>query len=171
MDNALFYAGLILSKTPTWAYLVLVALCVLGSRRLTCRPASPVGLTIVPAVFLSWSVVGAFAFGNISGVLTALCFWVSSLAAGLFSFRVIGPPRGDWTDRHQFLRAGSWEPLLVYVGIFFFRYGLEIWAGFSPKRALTAHATAVVLSGYMAGRTIGDLWLAIRLRPPATNVR
>jgi hypothetical protein len=170
MDDALFYAGLILSKTPAWAYLVLVALCVLGGRRLTSRPASPVGLAIVPAIFLFWSVVGTFAFVSVSGVLTALCIWVSSLAAGLFSFRVIGPPRGEWIDRHQFLRAGSWGPLLVYVSIFIFRYGLEIWAGFSPVRALTANATAVILSGYMAGRSVGDLWQAMRLRPPAANV-
>lgn len=170
MENALFYAGLILSKTPAWAYLVLIALCVLGGRRLTSRPTSPVGLAIVPIVFLSWSVVGAFVFGSVAGALTALCVWMCSLAAGLLSFRVIGPPRGEWTERKRFLRAGSWGPLLVYVSIFFLRYGLEIWAGFSPERALTAHAIAVNLSGYMAGRTIGDLWLAIRLRPPSTNV-
>lgn len=171
MDNALFYAGLILSKTPAWAYLVLVALCLLGGRRVTTRPTSPGGLAIVPIVFLSWSVVGALAFGSVAGALTAACFWVSSLAAGLLSFRVIGPPHGEWVDRQRFLRTGSLGPLLVYVGIFFFRYGLEIWAGFSPERALTAQAMAVILSGYMAGRTIGDLWLAIRLRPPATDVR
>lgn len=131
MDNAMFYAGLILSKTPGWAYLVLVALCVLGRRRLTSRPTSPVGLAIVPIVFLSWSLVGATAFGSVSGPLTAVC---RHGANGLTDDSSCG--------------TGSWGPLLVYVGIFFFRYGLEIWAGFSPERALTAHSIAVILSGY-----------------------
>ncbi|MFN7026520.1 MAG: hypothetical protein ACK4QP_18800 [Pseudorhizobium sp.] len=63
----------------------------------------------------------------------------------------------------------SCGPLLFYVSVFFFRYGLEIRAGFLPERALTAQAIAVILSGYMAGRTIGDLGVAMRLRPPATK--
>ena len=171
MDDALFYAGLILSKTPAWAYLVLLALCLLGSRRTASRPTSAVGLSVVPIVFLSWSLVGALAFGSVSGALTAASLWASSLVAGLLSFRVIGPPPGEWIDGRQFRRTGSWGPLVVYVGIFFIRYGLEIWAGFSPEHTQTAHAIAVILSGFMAGRTIGDLWLAIRLRPLATNVR
>lgn len=171
MEDALFYARLVLSRTPPWAYLVLIALCLLGSRRTASRPTSAIGLAVVPMVFLTWSLIGAAVFGSVSGVLTATTFWAFSLVAGLFSFRLVGPPSGEWIDRRKFLRTGSWGPLAVYVGIFFFRYGLEIWAGFWPEHTQTAHAIAVILSGFMAGRTIGDLWQAIRFRPLARHVR
>lgn len=108
-------------------------------------------------------------FGGAVGAGAAVCLWLACLLAGLLSFRLIGPPQGEWIDSQRFLRVGSPDPLIVYVGIFFFRYGLEIWAGFFPERALIAHAMAVTVSGYMAGRTVGDLWLAMRLRDAVTK--
>lgn len=54
--------------------------------------------------------------------------------------------------------------MAVYLGVFSFRYGLEIWAGFFPDRGFIAHILAVTVSGFMAGRTLGDLWLASVMR-------
>lgn len=171
MSNALFYPGIVLEKTPAWAYLVLVLLCILGIRRLTSRPTSISGLAIVPTVFLVWSVIGAYVFGRASGTLTAFSLWLACSMAGLLSFRLVGPPKGRWINSQQFVRDGSSGPLIVYLGIFFFRYGLEIWAGFIPEQAQMAHGLAVTVSGFMAGRTLGDLWLAVTLRRAVATVR
>ena len=179
MGNALFYVELVLGETPVWAYVVLVLLCVLGVRRMKSRATTLGGLAIVPTLFLLWSVVGAFLFSSASGAATAASLWLTCLTAGLFSFRLVGPPEGEWIDSQRFLRVGSTGPLLIYISIFLFRYGLEIWVGFVPERALIAHALAVTVSGFMAGRTLGDLWQAIRLLkkinpasfPPVTDIR
>jgi hypothetical protein len=164
MDHALFYAAIILRETPAWAYVVLLLLFVLGTRRIKSRSTSLVGLAVVPIVFLAWSIVGAVIFGNTTGYVAAASLWLGCLLGGLLSFRLIGPPQGHWTDRQRFTRTGSLWPLIVYVGIFFFRYSLEIWAGFVPQQALVANGLAVTVSGVMAGRTLGDLAVALRLR-------
>jgi hypothetical protein len=165
MPSILFYAEIVISRTPVWVWLVLALLCLLGVRRLRTHGTSPWGLVITPAVFLTWSFIGAVSFGDALGLWAALACWAACIAVGLLSFALVGPPRSEWVDEHRIVRPGSIGPLSVYLAIFGLRYGLEIWAGFFPERATLAAALALILSGFMAGRTTGDLGLALRKRP------
>ena len=57
----------IVTGAPTWVYILLVALVVLGVRRLRTREV-PVLVALVPsAAFLIWSIVGAHAFAVAAG--------------------------------------------------------------------------------------------------------
>lgn len=162
MSDALFYAGIVLRHTPLWAYAVLTLLVILGLRRLGDRSVSLSAMALTPMVFFCWSVIGAIAFWLGDGGWAAIGLWPVCVLAGLGSFRLVGPPPVIWLGGDRFSRPGTAGPLLVYLGVFFFRYGLEIWAGFHPERRYLAHALAVVVSGFMAGRTLGDLWFAVR---------
>lgn len=165
MQSILIYIRIVISHTPVWAWLVLALLCLLGIRRLRTRATSIWGLVATPAIFLSWSFVGAIRFGQALGLGVALACWAACIAVGLLSFRLVGPPPSTWLDEHRVVRPGSIGPLSVYLVIFGVRYGLEVWAGFFPERATLAAALALVLSGFMAGRTTGDLRFAVLGRP------
>jgi|GEM_PF-1683372 len=161
MEKTLYYIGVVIRETPTWAYVVLALLTFLGVRRLETRPTTVVGLSVLPIIFLTWSVIGAVVFGRAAGPLTASLMWAGWVLLGLVSFRVFGPPRGRWINSRQFAREGSVGPLVVYLGIFAFRYGLEVWTGFAPEQRVLTQGLALTLSGFMSGRTLGDLWLAV----------
>ena len=171
MPGPLFYAEIVIRQTPLWAWLVLALLCVIGVRRLRTRPTSVWGLVITPTVFLCWSLIGAVSFGQAFGLLVAMAAWIACIAVGLVSFRLVGPPQTKWIDERRVVRPGSYGSLIVYLSVFAFRYGLEVWAGFFPERAGLADALALIVSGYMAGRTAGDLWSALRARPAAFGAR
>ncbi len=165
MADLWFYVVIVLKRTPPWAYGVLVLLLILGARRLRSQTISLWALSITPAVFFTWSVAGAVNFGLNDGGSLAFLLWPASLMVGLASFRLVEPSPLQWIDQHRLIRPGTAGPLLVYLGVFFCRYGLEVWAGFVPQRSLLAHMLGALLSGYMAGRTAGDFWLASRMRP------
>lgn len=163
MSDIFFHVGLVLGHTPLWAYGLLALLIVLGVRRLKERKTSLAGLAITPGAFLIWSVWSATVFwiGERSG-FSALA-WPLALSMGLLSFRWARPSPMRWQEG-GLVRAATVMPLLVYVGVFAFRYGLEVWSGFVPERQALTQALAVLVSGFMAGRTVGDFMLAVRLR-------
>lgn len=166
MQSILIYIRIVISHTPVWAWLLLAMLCLLGIRRLRTRASSIWGLVATPAIFLGWSFVGAISFGHALGMGAALACWAACIAVGLLSFRLVGPPPSTWINEHRVVRSGSIGPLSVYLVIFGIRYGLEVWAGFFPERATLAAALALLLSGFMAGRTAGDLRFALLGKPP-----
>jgi len=165
MSEILFYAGIVLRHTPVWAWGVLLLLVFLGARRLRARPTTLLMMSATPAVFLTWSLVSAVTFSRADGGWFAIGLWFALVLLGLASFRLVGPTPVRWLDQTRLVRPASAGPLIVYLGVFLFRYALEIWSGFFPERAFLTSALAILVSGYMAGRTVGDLAFAARLRP------
>ena len=163
MSDFVFYAGLLLGHTPLWAYGLLALLIILGVRRLRERKSSLAGLAITPGAFLIWSLWSAAVFWSREQSGFSALAWPLALSMGLLSFRWVRPSPMRW-EEGGLVRAATVMPLLVYVGIFAFRYGLEVWSGFVPERQTLTQALAVLVSGFMAGRTLGDFALAARLR-------
>ncbi|MBX9615885.1 MAG: hypothetical protein K2X25_09850 [Caulobacteraceae bacterium] len=165
MSEALFYVGLVLRQTPFWVWAVLSMLVFLGIRRLRTRTTTLLMMSVTPGIFLVWSLVSAVAFWRGDGGLLAAGLWPSFLLLGLASFRLLGASSVRWVDDDRLVRPGTAGPLAVYVSVFLFRYGLEIWSGFFPDQQFLTSTLALLVSGYMAGRTIGDLWFAVHLKP------
>jgi hypothetical protein len=170
MSEIFFYIGLVLGQTPVWAWIVLLGLVVLGVRRLRSRPTSLLMMSATPVVFLIWSLVSTVTFVRGDGGWFAALLWPACVLLGLCSFRLVGADSVVWVDQSRLVRPGTVGPLLVYLGVFLFRYSLEVWSGFAPERLFLTRVLAVLVSGYMAGRSLGDLWFAARLRPRQSAV-
>jgi len=162
MDDAVHHAGQVLEPTPLWAYVLLGLLIVLGIRRMRERATSLAGLLITPGAFLIWSLWSAVSFWMDEQSGFSLLIWPLALSMGLGSFAGF---RASPMHRQGALivRAATILPLLVYVGIFAFCYALEVLSAFVPERRALAQALAVLVSGFMAGRTLGDFAFAARL--------
>ncbi len=162
MDDAVRDAGRVLEHTPLWAYALLGLLVVLGIRRMRERATSLAGLLITPSAFLIWSLWSAVSFWMDEQSGFSLLIWPLALSMGLGSFAGFraSPMR---RQGELIVRAATILPLLVYVGIFAFRYALEVWSALVPERRALAQALAVLVSGFMAGRTLGDFAFAARL--------
>lgn len=171
MSELWFYVGIVLEQTPVWVWAVLALLLFLGARRLRPRATTLLMMSAAPAVFLAWSLVSAATFWRGEGGWFAAGLWPLSLLLGLVSFRLLPASPVHWVDDARLVRPATAGPLIVYVSVFLFRYGLEIWSGFFPERQFLSSTLALLVSGYMAGRTIGDLAFAARLRPAAGLTR
>lgn len=167
MSETLFYVGVVLRHTPFWAWAVLSLLVFLGIRRLRTRTTTLLMMSVAPAIFMGWSLVSAVTFWRGDGGWLAAGLWPSLLLLGLASFRLLEASPVRWVDDARLVRPGTAGPLTVYVSVFLFRYGLEIWSGFFPDRQFLTSTLALLVSGFLAGRTIGDLWFAAHLKPGA----
>ena len=73
----------IATGAPTWVYVLLAALVLLGTRRLKTRETPLVVALIPSAAFLIWSLVGASAFaGHAEVELAVSAWWRERLWAG-----------------------------------------------------------------------------------------
>ena len=120
----------ILRHTPPWVFLILIALIVLGVRRLRDSDMHPRQLAILPVVMTALSAFGLWqAFGaSAVAVTTWLIAFIALLAVGWSlppqeAVRLVQNPSSASSRIHV---PGSALPLVFMMTIFFLRYGVAV---------------------------------------------
>jgi hypothetical protein len=144
----------IASGAPTWVYILLVALIVLGVRRLRTRDMPAAVALIAPAAFLIWSVMGDHAFANRAGLGVALSAWLAGIAVGALTGVLLPDPRGERLPNGRVRLPGSWLPLLLYIGVFVVRFACGAWAAIVPQHAILATAVGIAVGAAMTARLV-----------------
>jgi len=154
----------IVSHTPSWVWLVLVALVWFGLKRTQAREVGLRGLLLLPLALVGYSL-----YNILGGTLTMSTLGglglggLLGLAAGIsLERRFIPTPLGGG----RLLLPGEWTSLFVGVAIFLTHYGATVIGQVDPALALTDGFLVAMggLSGFFAMlllvRTIIRLQLA-----------
>ena len=144
----------IATGAPTWVYILLVALVVLGVRRLKTREL-PVIVALVPtAAFFIWSMIGAHAFAATAGYTVALAAWLAGAAVGAITGVAMPEPRGARLPGRRVLQPGSVLPLILYLGVFVVRFACGAWATIVPSQVITATAIGITVGAAVMTRLL-----------------
>jgi hypothetical protein len=144
----------IATGAPVWVYVLLVALIVLGVRRLKTREL-PIAVALIPsAAFLIWSIVGAHAFALRAGMALSAGTWLTGAVIGAASAALLPEPRGDLVGHRRVRQPGSVVPLVLYVGVFVVRFACGAWAAINASQATAATAIGIVAGAAVMARLL-----------------
>ena len=151
----------ILTHTPLWVFALFFGLVYLGYLQSRTRQVSRGRLIVLPLAMLAWSLYSVWS--TFDAHLTALaawaCAWVAVVVIGLAWV----PSRRVAYDAStaQFTVPGSWMPLALMMGIFFFKYAVAV--AHAVKPGVLDATTAVVVVSAMYGLFSG-LFMARAVR-------
>lgn len=147
----------ILSRTPTWVWVLLSALLVLGFMQSRTRAVSGVRLFVLPLAMLGLSLYGLMvdyrsAFGTQPA---ALASWSAALLLAVFLGRLLRRPAGVRyaSDTERYIVPGSWVPLMLIMTIFCARYLTTVSLAIDATlvKSLSFACTTSLVSGLLSG--------------------
>jgi len=148
------HAANIVGGAPTWVYILLVALVLLGVRRLRTREVPAVVALLPSAAFLIWSIAGANTFAARAGAAPAAVAWLVGAAIGAVSFALLPEPRGERLAGGRVRQPGSRIPLVLYLGVFAIRFACGAWAAVAPAQAFVAIGIGIAVSAAVTTRLL-----------------
>lgn len=138
----------ILTHTPLWVFGLFFGLVYLGYLQSRTRRVSRQRLIVLPVAMLGWSLYSVWS--TFDTHLTALaawaCAWGIVVAFGLARAPLQGASYDGETE--QFTVSGSWIPLALMMGIFFFKYAVAVVHATNPGVLGTTTAVVVVAGTY-----------------------
>lgn len=163
--------GHMISKTPSWVWIILVLMVIHGVRAFKDRTTPLAKVAIPPFLFTAFSIYTVHeAFkpsGLVYGVWTIA--WVAGIVAAITVFKGTPPKVAD-KERKILMLPGSARVLILCLLIFGSRYILAYGIAFDPE-LLTDTVPEMILLGVTAGCSgffIGKLISCIRaLNDPA----
>jgi hypothetical protein len=158
----------IISRTPVWVWVLLVALLALGYSQTRNRRIGVRRAFILPGVMVVLSLLGTLStFGAAPWVL-GLWLAVSAFVAwAVLRRRVLGGTAYS-SQQRQFTLPGSWLPMGIILGIFLTKYAVGVTMAMQQTLfALAIGSLYGVFSGYFAGRTL-RLWRLTQAHTPST---
>lgn len=139
---------------PSWVYILLAVLLLLGIRRLKTRDV-PVLVALIPsAAFLIWSLIGANAFASRVGFAIAVTTWLVGAGIGAVSAITLPDPRGLRLPDARVRQPGSWLPLILYISVFVIRFACGAWAAIHPAQADAATAIGIAVGAAVTLRLL-----------------
>ena len=138
----------ILTHTPLWVFGLFFGLVYLGYLQSRTRQVSRGRLIVLPIAMLVWSLYSVWS--TFDAHLTALAAWACAWVAVVAIALVRAPSRRASYDAatRQFTVAGSWVPLALMMGIFFFKYAVAVVHATNPGVLGTTTAVVVVAGSY-----------------------
>lgn len=138
----------ILTHTPLWVLGLFFGLVYLGYLQSRTRQVSRGRLIVLPIAMLVWSLYSVWSTfdAHVTALAAWACAWVAVVAIAL----VRAPSRRASYDAatRQFTVAGSWAPLALMMGIFFFKYAVAVVHATNPGALGTTTAVVVVAGTY-----------------------
>ena len=138
----------ILTHTPLWVFGLFFGLVYLGYLQSRTRQVARGRLIVLPIAMLAWSLYSVWSTfdAHLTALAAWICVWVAVVTIGLAR----GPSRSASYDAKtaQFTVAGSWLPLALMMGIFFFKYAVAVAHAVKPGVLDTTTAVAVVSATY-----------------------
>jgi hypothetical protein len=163
----------ILLRTPTWVYVLFVALAALGLLQTRTRTVSGARLAVLPVALGAFSVYGVYA--DFGPQPAAVAGWGTGMVLAFMLNGVLKQPRGVRYDPagRVFLMPGSWIPLALMMTMFFTRYAVTVAIATDPARAAAPAFVAAtclaygLLSGTFFARALQCRSVALRATAPA----
>lgn len=122
----------LLTNTPRWVWILLIALAWLGMRQTLSRTVSLKRITLVPLAMLGLSLYGTVsAFGTIPQIMLTWLVAGACVATAVLQTPLPAATRYDPVAR-RFTQPGSWVPLLLIMGIFVTRYVVGAISAIQP---------------------------------------
>lgn len=156
---------LILTHTPVWVWGVLAGLVGLGWMQSRDRVLPRARLVAMPLVLGVLSLVGAISTFGFKPLVEGA--WLAGLVAGIaLQFGLKPALSAQALEAGRFAVGGSWQPMVLMVGVFMLRYVVNVTLVIAPQlaagTAFTATAAGLygLMSGLFAGRTLRVLSLA-----------
>ena len=153
----------ILSRTPTWVFVLFAVLLVLGLVQSRARQSSLTRLAIMPIALTALSVFGMVM--SFKASLLGMSVWITVTAiVALLIPRFKPTSRASYNPICKlFLIPGSWSPLALIMAIFVVKYGVGVSLGMN--RALANDTSFMVsvcainglLNGILIARFVGYL--------------
>jgi uncharacterized membrane protein len=154
----------IVRRTPSWAWLLLLALVVLGLMQMRERTQGLLRVSITPVAMVAFSLWAAVsAFGRSPVVTEALWLWMLGAAATAVLFAFAESSARYDAGTRTFRIPGSWVPLVLFIGIFLARYLVSVRLAIHPDLLLDTSFVLPVatLYGAFSGLFLGrasQLW-------------
>jgi hypothetical protein len=148
-EDAAMYAHLI-QHTPHWVWGALAALIALGVRQSVARRRSLRSATALPLVMTAFSLYGVASEFALEPL--ALAAW--TLGAG--ALFLVMTTEGAWssarwsTTQRCLIVPGSWLPLVLYLGLFCFKFAVGAILAMHPARVDDANFACVAGLAYGA---------------------
>jgi hypothetical protein len=147
-------AGAVLGGAPTWVYILLAVLIVLGIRRLKVREV-PVIVALTPVfAFSAWSVIGLASFVMKNGAFPVVPAWLGGMLFGAISALVLPEARAIRVPGGGVRQPASLSPLILYLTVFVGRFACGAWAAIKPDQAVVANAVGTAIGAAMTARLI-----------------
>lgn len=138
----------ILTHTPLWVFGLFFGLVYLGYLQSRTRRVLRGRLIVLPVAMLAWSLYSVWS--TFDAHLTALAAWASAWVAVVAVALVRVPSRRASYDveARQFTVTGSWVPLALMLGIFFFKCAVAFFHATNSGMLGTTTAVVVVAGTY-----------------------
>lgn len=138
----------ILAHTPLWVFGLFFGLVYLGYQQSRTRLVSRNRLIVLPVAMLAWSLYSVWSTfdTHVTAIVAWACAWGAVVALGLARSPLQGASCD--ADAKQFTVPGSWMPLGLMMGIFFFKYAVAVVHATSPGVLGTATAVVAVAGAY-----------------------
>jgi hypothetical protein len=150
----------ILRHTPIWVWILLAVLIALGLSQTRTRQVSLKRATIVPLVFIVFSLSGVM--GSFGRGPATVVEWLAGVAiSAVLLGRVVSVRGADWSpSTQQFTVPGSYIPLILIVGVFLLRYSVGVTLALHPDWAHDAAFAGECALAY--GGFAGLFWTRAR---------
>jgi hypothetical protein len=158
--------GEMLSKTPTWVWIVLVLVIIHGKHAFKDRTTPLVKIAIPPVLFTAFSIFTlheAFApTGKVIGIFVLA--WLAGIVAANTVF-TSNPPRLADPQRKIFVQPGTPRVLILGMIIFLTRYALAYCLVFDPQMLTETLPELLLLglTGACSGFFVGKLLSCLKL--------
>ena len=116
----------ILKRTPSWVFVLFLALLALGYLQSKGRTLSRGKVSILPVAMIVLSFYGVYSAFGIGTV--GLASWVLGVAVAVGLGVKLATPRGVGfsAETRSFFVPGSWLPLALMMAIFFIKYAVGV---------------------------------------------
>lgn len=123
----------IISRTPTWVWLLLAALLILGLTQTRARQMTSVRATALPLVMTGLSLFGALSTFGFMPLPVGV--WLIALGGSALAATAGGVWRGaTWSAATaRFEVPGSWLPMLIILSIFVVKFCVGVNVAMQPE--------------------------------------
>lgn len=138
----------ILTHTPLWVFGLFFGLVYLGYLQSRTRQVSRGRLIVLPIAMLVWSLYSVWSTfdAHVTALAAWACAWVAVVAIAML--RTPSRRASYDAETRRFTVAGSWLPLVLMMGIFFFKYAVAVVHATNPDVFGTTTAVVVVAGTY-----------------------
>jgi hypothetical protein len=155
----------ILTRTPTWVFILLAALIALGVWQSRPQRTSVTRQTVTPLVFTALSLFGVLSAFH--GNWLTILVWLVAVTVTALPLMRTATPVGTTFDAasRQFSIPGSWTPLVIMMGIFAVKFAVGVSLGLHPDWATNIAFAATVCTAYgaLSGVLLGRGLRLVRL--------
>jgi hypothetical protein len=134
----------IISRTPSWVWLLLAVLVALGWTQTRTRQMTVVRATVLPIVMMGLSLFGVLStFGAKALPLGA---WLVALVVSAWAAKALGAWRGvTWSAAtSRFEVPGSWLPMLIILSLFVVKFYVGVNVAMKPELKVDPQFSLIV---------------------------